>query len=72
LEERTIFDIHFIEAILTKDSNITSAIMFGRSKFHAGVIITPSPNHVFDPQDDRKLAEYRALIWYTVFFVSFQ
>ncbi|KAF5351577.1 hypothetical protein D9758_007202 [Tetrapyrgos nigripes] len=55
-----------IEAILAKDPNVASAIMFGRSKFHAGVIISPSPNIKFDPHGVAKLAEYRTLIWPTV------
>ncbi|KAF5351512.1 hypothetical protein D9758_007194 [Tetrapyrgos nigripes] len=55
-----------IESILVTDPNIDGAIMFGRSKFYAGVIIAPSPDKVFDPQDTEKLAEYRSLIWPTV------
>ncbi|THU99130.1 acetyl-CoA synthetase-like protein [Dendrothele bispora CBS 962.96] len=55
-----------IEAILAKDPNVLAAIMFGRSKFHAGIIVLPSPNHVFDPSDTDKLAEYRTLVWPTV------
>ncbi|KAF5351581.1 hypothetical protein D9758_007201 [Tetrapyrgos nigripes] len=55
-----------IEAILEKDPHITNVIMFGRSKFHAGVIISPSPESVFGPEDTEKLTEYRTLIWPTV------
>ncbi|KAF5366031.1 hypothetical protein D9758_006730 [Tetrapyrgos nigripes] len=55
-----------IEDILTTDSHISAAIMFGRSKFYPGVIIAPKADKVFDPQDTKKLAEYRSLIWPTV------
>ncbi|KAF5351523.1 hypothetical protein D9758_007239 [Tetrapyrgos nigripes] len=52
-----------IESLLLRDERITHAIMFGRAKFQAGVLITPSDALVFDPADTVKLAEYRNLIW---------
>ncbi|KAF5351553.1 hypothetical protein D9758_007244 [Tetrapyrgos nigripes] len=52
-----------IESLLLRDERITHAIMFGRAKFQAGVLITPSDALVFDPVDTVKLAEYRNLIW---------
>ncbi|KAF9056716.1 hypothetical protein BDP27DRAFT_1433638 [Rhodocollybia butyracea] len=45
---------------------ITHAIVFGREKFQAGVIISPSSNFAFDPEDLDKLSEYRNLIWEAV------
>ncbi|KAF5351531.1 hypothetical protein D9758_007233 [Tetrapyrgos nigripes] len=52
-----------IESLLLRDERITYAIMFGRAKFQAGVLITPSNALVFDPADTVKLAEYRNMIW---------
>jgi hypothetical protein len=49
------------ETILERDPNIVKAIMFGRSKFQAGVLIMPAI--AFDPQDITQLAEYRNKIW---------
>ncbi|KIK57003.1 hypothetical protein GYMLUDRAFT_247277 [Collybiopsis luxurians FD-317 M1] len=44
-----------IEQILMKDEKIAYAIMFGREKLRAGVLISPSPDFEFDPQDLDKL-----------------
>ncbi|KAJ7575926.1 hypothetical protein C8J56DRAFT_1032190 [Mycena floridula] len=55
-----------IESILVKDPRISSAIMFGRGRFHAGVIVAPSPEHAFNPTDIIHLETYRNLIWNTV------
>ncbi|KAF8997173.1 hypothetical protein BDQ17DRAFT_1248888 [Cyathus striatus] len=54
------------ERRLLKDPKISSVIMFGRSKFQPGVLILPSPEYIFDPNDEVKLEEYRNLIWETV------
>ncbi|KAJ7640716.1 hypothetical protein DFH06DRAFT_1429524 [Mycena polygramma] len=53
-----------IEAILLKNSAIKYGIMFGRSKFHAGVIVFPS--EPFDPADTQLVIEFRRKIWPTV------
>lgn len=37
--------------------------MFGRGRFHAGILIDPKPSYKFDPSDTVKLAEFRTLIW---------
>jgi hypothetical protein len=42
---------------------IQNAIMFGRGRFHAGVLINPADTYVFDPSDLEKLAEFRRGIW---------
>ncbi|THV00390.1 acetyl-CoA synthetase-like protein [Dendrothele bispora CBS 962.96] len=55
-----------IESLLLTDKRIASAIMFGRSKFQAGVLIMPSNDWVFEPSDLVKLSEYRNMIWETV------
>ncbi|KAJ6598643.1 hypothetical protein B0H10DRAFT_2085224 [Mycena sp. CBHHK59/15] len=53
-----------LEAILLKDSRIKYAVMFGRAKFHAGVLIFPA--EPFDLADKGQLIEFRREIWPTV------
>jgi hypothetical protein len=55
-----------VEALLRKDEKIETAIMFGRSKFQAGVLIMPSKDFAFYPKDLIKLAEFRNAIWFVV------
>ncbi|KAF9066601.1 hypothetical protein BDP27DRAFT_1330220, partial [Rhodocollybia butyracea] len=55
-----------IERLLLEDRKIAHAIVFGREKFQAGVLISPSSDLAFDPEDLDKLSEYRNLIWETV------
>ncbi|TFK37245.1 hypothetical protein BDQ12DRAFT_214647 [Crucibulum laeve] len=57
---------HPIEILLMKDQKISFAIMFGRSKFQAGVLVRPSSDYLFDVNDERLLEDYRNLIWDTV------
>ncbi|KAJ6459713.1 hypothetical protein C8R47DRAFT_1028048 [Mycena vitilis] len=52
-----------IEAILLKNTAIKYAIMFGRSMFHAGVIVFPT--EPFDPTDSQRVIEFRRKIWPT-------
>ncbi|KAK0470423.1 NRPS-like enzyme [Desarmillaria tabescens] len=52
-----------IEAVLITDKRIAAAVMFGRSKFQPGVLIQPTPDEAFDPDDVIRLAEYRSSIW---------
>jgi hypothetical protein len=40
--------------------------MFGRGKFHAGILIEPTPGHKFDPTDVERLSQFRNEIWPTV------
>ncbi|KAK0207554.1 NRPS-like enzyme [Armillaria fumosa] len=47
-------------SVLTGDTRIAAAVMFGRSKFQSGVLIQPTPDEAFDPRDITRLAEYRA------------
>ncbi|PBK92571.1 hypothetical protein ARMGADRAFT_1080627 [Armillaria gallica] len=55
-----------IEDILSKDPKISSAIMFGRGRFHAGVIVTPVTEEPVLPNDENWLSRYRNAIWPTV------
>lgn len=55
-----------LENILNQDPHVQSAIMFGRGRFQAGVLVDPKDAFKFDPSDENKLAEFRNLIWPTV------
>lgn len=52
------------ETILVQDPHIQSALMFGRGRFNAGILIDPTPSDVFDPRDEDQLAAYRNKIWF--------
>lgn len=49
---------------MNQDPHIQAAVMFGRGKFNAGVLIDPRPAFVFDPTDQGKLVDFRNKIWY--------
>ena len=48
---------------MVHDPHIKGAVMFGRGRFNAGVIIDPFPQYAFDPVDTEKLANFRNAIW---------
>ena len=52
------------EALLNLDTHIAHCLMFGRGQFNAGVLVEPKAESKFDPQDTKKLAEFRNIIWY--------
>ena len=52
-----------LENILNQDPHIQSAVMFGRGKFNAGVLIDPAPAFKFDPCNTTALVEFRRKIW---------
>ena len=51
------------EKILMGDPHVNGAIMFGRSRFNVGVLVNPKERYAFDPSDEKKLSEFRSLIW---------
>ncbi|KAJ7468444.1 male sterility protein-domain-containing protein [Mycena latifolia] len=53
------------KAILLKDPAIKYAVMFGRGKFHAGVLIFPA--EPFDPADTQHVIDFRRRIWLAPF-----
>ena len=54
---------------MKKCPDISHALMFGRAKFQAGVLIFPAPHHVFDTEELEKKKAYIELIWYAVFLL---
>ncbi|EIN05387.1 acetyl-CoA synthetase-like protein [Punctularia strigosozonata HHB-11173 SS5] len=55
-----------LEAILCQDHRIQAALMFGRGRFQNGVIIQPTPEYAFHPEDQVRLVAFRHDIWPTV------
>lgn len=53
----------YTEAILNLDTHVAHAIIFGRGRFNAGVLIDPIPELKFDPEDEDKLAAFRNVVW---------
>lgn len=62
------FEVYSSEAILLKDPRISHAVMFGRERFHSGVLVVPIPQIL--PTDLELLAEYRNAIWFLPFASS--
>ncbi|PBK87982.1 acetyl-CoA synthetase-like protein [Armillaria gallica] len=54
------------EKTITTDKRIAAAVMFGRSRFQPGVLVSPAPGYEFDPTNEKDLADFRASIWDTV------
>lgn len=52
------------EAILVQDPLIKSAVMFGRGKFYAGLLVDPAPSEHYDLTYEQDPIEYRNRIWY--------
>ncbi|KAI5119742.1 hypothetical protein M0805_008672 [Coniferiporia weirii] len=55
-----------LESILNQDPHVQAAVMFGRGRFNAGVLVDPRPEFKFDPSDTAALTEFRQKIWPTV------
>ncbi len=51
------------EKTITTDKRIAAAVMFGRSRFQPGVLVSPAPGYGFDPTNEKDLADFRASIW---------
>ncbi|KIJ54685.1 hypothetical protein M422DRAFT_200577 [Sphaerobolus stellatus SS14] len=52
-----------IEIIVTRDSLVDYAVVFGRGRDQAGILVQPSKGKQFDPHDEIALAQYRNMIW---------
>ncbi|KAK0480753.1 hypothetical protein IW261DRAFT_1685198 [Armillaria novae-zelandiae] len=55
-----------LEGILNQDPHIAGSIMFGRGKFHAGVLVDPKPEFKIDPSNTKQVADFRNRIWPTI------
>ncbi|KAG7451555.1 acetyl-CoA synthetase-like protein [Guyanagaster necrorhizus] len=54
------------EKTITTDKRIAVAVMFGQLRIQSGVLVSPAPEHEFDPANEKDLADFRASIWGTV------
>lgn len=54
------------EGHLVSNSIITGAVMFGRGRTQAGVLIEPHPAHAIDPLDEQAVVAFRQKIWWAV------
>ncbi|KAF7798276.1 hypothetical protein EIP86_009494 [Pleurotus ostreatoroseus] len=54
------------ESHLLTNSMVTGAMIFGRGKEQAGLLIELHPEYAIDPNDEQALAEFRNKIWHTV------
>lgn len=52
-----------LESILVQDPHVAAAIMFGRGQIQNGVLVHPAPAYEFDATNEKKLIEFRNLIW---------
>ena len=43
---------------------VADAVMFGRAKLQAGVLVDPAPQHLVDPNDMVAVSKYIDEIWY--------
>ncbi|KAH8110877.1 acetyl-CoA synthetase-like protein [Phellopilus nigrolimitatus] len=55
-----------LEKMLARDPLVSHAVIFGRGRFHCGVLVEPKERHAFDPVDTDKLVEFRNRIWPTI------
>ncbi|KAK0201251.1 NRPS-like enzyme [Desarmillaria ectypa] len=55
-----------IEKTIATDKRIAGAVMFGRSRFQPGVLVSPALGYEFDPTNEKDLADFRANIWDTI------
>ncbi|KAJ7198969.1 hypothetical protein GGX14DRAFT_525295, partial [Mycena pura] len=52
-----------MEDIINSSPHVTGALMFGRERERAGILIEPSPEHRIDVQDVKQVAELRNKLW---------
>ncbi|TFK52659.1 NAD(P)-binding protein [Heliocybe sulcata] len=55
-----------IEVPIEADPRVSAVIVFGTGRTQNGILVAPSSDHVFDPSDETKLAEFRNAIWPSV------
>ncbi|TBU32715.1 acetyl-CoA synthetase-like protein [Dichomitus squalens] len=55
-----------LESIISEDPHVQGCIIFGQGKFQNGLLIEPTPEYRFDPQDLGKLVDFRNKIWKSI------
>ncbi|KAI0755845.1 acetyl-CoA synthetase-like protein [Fomes fomentarius] len=55
-----------LEKIINDDPYVKSSVMFGRGKLQNGVLIEPTEDYAFDPNDIKQVEVFRNKIWSTI------
>ncbi|KAF9020020.1 acetyl-CoA synthetase-like protein [Hymenopellis radicata] len=55
-----------LESILNEDPYVSGTVVFGTGRFHAGVLVEPNPEFMFDSSDVGELSAFVEKIWPTV------
>ena len=48
---------------MSQDLHVAAAVVFGRGRLQAGILVEPTPECAFHPVDEVKLAEFRNALW---------
>lgn len=54
---------HTIESMMTQDPRVAAAVVFGRGRLQAGILVEPKSDYAFNPIDEPRLAEFRNTLW---------
>ncbi|KIK79350.1 hypothetical protein PAXRUDRAFT_36462 [Paxillus rubicundulus Ve08.2h10] len=52
-----------IESIINSSPLVKGAVMFGRERNQAGILVEPRPEHAIDVNDEKAVVEFRKKIW---------
>ena len=52
-----------IESLMTQDPHVAAALIFGRGRPQAGILVEPASDYAFNPVDELKLTEFRNTLW---------
>jgi long-subunit acyl-CoA synthetase (AMP-forming) len=52
-----------MEDIIMSSPYIRDAVMFGRERNQVGVLVEPNVQYKMDPKDEKKVAQFRDVIW---------
>ncbi|KAF5361117.1 hypothetical protein D9758_009087 [Tetrapyrgos nigripes] len=55
-----------LEKIVNNDPNVQASIMFGRTRFNAGVILMPAPSVKVEVSNEEEVASFRNKVWPTI------
>lgn len=48
---------------MSQDPHIAAAVVFGRGRPQAGILVEPKSDYAFNPIGERELAEFRNKLW---------
>jgi hypothetical protein len=53
-----------METLIGSSPFLSGVCMFGRGRSQTGVLVEPRPEHAIDVTDDKRVAEFRNMIWW--------